>query len=205
MFFDIGANNGQWTIANLNNTNKIIAVEASFSTFEKLKQNLEKNTTVELLNYAICNNNMKPITFYHCTDADTLSTINSEWLINPESRFYNYKYRAITVNTMTIDKMIELYGMPILIKIDVECGEYDCIKSLTQKTPELCFEWASEMKHIAFLSVDYLYSLGYTQFHLQYEDNYVYRPNIYNETLETIKIKLQSTHDRIDWGMIWCK
>ena len=36
MFFDIGANIGRWSLENLNNCNKIIAIESSPDTFKKL-------------------------------------------------------------------------------------------------------------------------------------------------------------------------
>ena len=205
MFFDIGANIGKWTIANINATNKIIAIEASPCTFENLKIHLKNQPNVEILNYAICDNNSEPTQFHHCTDADTLSTLNSKWLTSNDSRFYNYRYNTITVNTLTIDKLIENYGMPDLIKIDVEGGEYECIKSLTQKSPVLCFEWASELNEISTQSLDHLYSIGFTQFYLQFEDNYTFRPSEYNETIESIKDKLTNTRKKVDWGMIWCK
>ena len=205
MYFDIGANIGKWTMDNLQNAEKIITIEASPHTFQKLRQNISGISKIEILNYAICDNSMNPITFYHCTGADTLSTLNQEWLTSEKSRFYNYGYNEITVNTMTIDKLIEIYGTPDLIKIDVEGGEYECIKSLTQKIPLLCFEWASEMNDITYLCLDHMYSVGFTKFHLQFEDNYTYRPVNYDETIDTLKNKLQNMREKIDWGMIWCK
>ena len=68
-----------------------------------------------------------------------------------ESRFYNTKYKEIICKKTTIDKLIEKYGKPNLIKIDVEGGEYSCILSLTQKVDLLCFEWASEVKNMIFV------------------------------------------------------
>ena len=129
MFFDIGANIGSWSLMNINSCDKIISVEASPITFNKLKHNC-KNDKIILLNYAVCNNNCNDITFYHA-NLDTVSTINKNWLTNDTSRFYNYPYTEITCKTTTIDKLIEQYGLPDLIKIDVEGGEYECIASLT--------------------------------------------------------------------------
>ena len=206
MYFDIGSNIGRWTLANINNTSKIISVEASPNTFNSLLGNLGNNPKTVCLNYAVCNNNGEDITFYDSV-ANTLSTMNKEWLTSPSSRFHNTGYSVIKCKTITIDKLIETYGMPELIKVDVEGGEYDCISSLTQKVKNLCFEWASETNDITFKCLDYLYSIGFTRFCIQYEDNYTYRPSesIYTTDLDSIKSTIRQTTPKIHWGMIWCK
>ena len=175
MYFDIGANIGNWTLSNLNSCDKIISVEASPSTFQNLLSNVNNNPKIICLNYAVCNSNDEYITFYNC-NADTLSTINKDWLDSDISRFYNkFKYDVIKCKPITIDKLIELYGIPELIKIDVEGGEFECISSLTQKVNNLCFEWASETNDITFKCLDYL------------------------------KECLSKTSPKNEWGMIWVK
>lgn len=205
MFFDIGSNIGNWSLANIGQCDKIISIEASPITFNHLVNNCKNNDNIILLNYAVCNNNGKDIIFYQA-DCHVLSTINKEWLTNTASRFYNYPYKEIICKTISIDKLIEQYGLPNLIKIDVEGGEYECICSLTQKVNLLCFEWASETNLITFNCLDYLYNLGYLQFYIQMEDNYLFRPQ-YNDfyDIHTIKTKLSNTIPKKDWGMIWCK
>lgn len=204
MYFDIGANIGKWSLANINQCNKIIAIEASPITFDRLKNNC-KNDNIILLNYAVCNNNGNDIIFYH-SDSDTLSTINKEWLTSPNSRFYNTRYKEITCKTITIDKLIEQYGLPDLIKIDVEGGEYECISSLTQKVKLLCFEWASETNNISFNCIDYLFKLGYNKYYIQVQDEYLFRPNN-NDFYDifSVKNKLSNTIPKKDFGMLWCK
>ena len=99
-----------------------------------------------------------------------------------------------------------MYGLPDLIKIDVEGGEYECISSLTQKVKLLCFEWASEVNSITFKCIDYLFTIGFTQFYIQDGDHYTFRPddNSFYD-IHITKNKLLITKEKIDWGMIWCK
>jgi FkbM family methyltransferase len=204
MYFDIGSNIGLWSLKNIELCDKIISIEASPLTFSRLVNNC-KNDKIILLNYAVCNNNCNDITFYQA-NCDVLSTINKDWLTKDTSRFNNYPYTEITCKTITIDKLIEQYRLPDLIKIDVEGGEYECIASLTQKVPLLCFEWASEVNDITFKCLDYLFNLGYTEFYIQNGDDYLFRPqdndfyDIFN-----IKKKLSNTIPKKDWGMIWCR
>jgi FkbM family methyltransferase len=204
MFFDIGANVGNWAKANMHKCEKIIAIEASPITFNKLVDNC-KDTDITLLNYAVCNNNGEDITFYHA-NCDVLSTMNKEWLTSENSRFCNQEYTQIRCKTITIDNLIKTYGLPELIKIDVEGGEYQCISSLTQKVRILCFEWASELNEITFNCIDYLSTLGFTKFYMQNGDDYRFMPNSSDYyDIDTVKSKLNNTVEKIDWGMIWCK
>jgi FkbM family methyltransferase len=204
MFFDIGANIGKWSLANIDHCNKIILVEASPTTFNRLQDNLKHQEKLTCLNYAVCNSNEEYITFYN-SSADTLSTINKDWLDSETSRFCKqFTYNEIRCKTITIDKLIQQYGIPELIKIDVEGGEFECISSLSQKVNQLCFEWASETNNITFKCLDYLIDLGYTEFAIQYEDNYTYRPQLYKD-INIVKDSLTKTTPKQEWGMIWVK
>jgi FkbM family methyltransferase len=204
MFFDIGANIGKWSLANIDSCNKIIVVEASPTTFSNLLSNIGTNPKFICLNFAACNSDKEFINFYNCS-ADTLSTINKDWLDSEKSRFYKkYNYNVITCKTITIDKLIQTYGIPELIKIDVEGGEFECLSSLTQKVNNICFEWASETNDITIKCIDYLETLGYNEFAIQFQDDYTYRPSFYKD-LNSVKEDLNKTTPKNEWGMIWAK
>jgi FkbM family methyltransferase len=204
LYFDIGSNIGKWTLANIDKCNKIISVEASPYTYKELLKNCENNNKIVTLNYAVSNIE-NYVTFYQA-DTPTLSTTNKEWLTDEKSRFYNTQFIEIRCQTITIDKLIDIHGVPDLIKIDVEGGEFDCITSLTRKVNSLCFEWASETNDITLNCMDYLYQLGYHKFYIQFEDEYTYKPDdsqYYD--INTAKDKLSRTIVKQDWGMMWCK
>lgn len=204
LLFDIGANIGRWSIENHTIHNKIVCVEASEHTYKILYNNVKNYKDIIPLNYAVCDSKDKFIKFYHC-NADTLSTINKEWLTSEKSRFFNQKYHETVSPVISIDDLIKIYGTPDLIKIDVEGGEFNCVKSLTSKVPVLCFEWASELNEITFNCLDYLNSIGFENFHLQFQDSYKYRPEKFELNISQIKELLNLTNPKIDWGMIWCK
>lgn len=206
LYFDIGANVGQWSITNMNTCDKIVSVEASPKTYELLVNKCKPySDKLVLLNYAVCNNGGEDIIFYEARSS-TLSTINKKWLTSETSRFYNYPYREIICKTITIDNLIEKYGIPDLIKIDVEGGEYECITSLTKKVDLLCFEWASETNDITLKCLDHLLKLGYNNFYIQNCDNYTFRPTD-NDYYDINKVKeiLSKIIPKQDWGMLWCK
>ena len=205
MYFDIGSHIGEWCLANAGvpTCEKIVTVEASPWTFQKLSERCRGHIKLELLNYAVCNRNCEETVFFHA-ETDTLSTLNREWLTDRRSRFYGFRHVPVKCPTITLDKLIETYGVPDLIKIDVEGGEYDVISSLSRPVPLLCFEWASEMSEVFHSCIDHLSGLGFTRFYIQFKDDYLFRPEATNYVdTTTVKAQFSVTHPKIDWGMIW--
>jgi FkbM family methyltransferase len=203
LIYDIGANVGNYALSNINNN--ILCIEASPITFNKLLKNVSKYPNILSLNYAVTNIDVDNIIFYHC-NTDTISSLDYEWLSSCDSRFGNYKNQVtpILVPAISLDKLIEKYGLPDLIKVDVEGAEYSVIKSLTKKVDILCFEWASEWKEKYINTINYLVTLGYSKFHIQNKDEYTYKPKEYELTKDEVISYIDNSVKKIDWGMIWC-
>ena len=202
LLFDIGANVGLWALHNYNDTTKIICVEASPKTIVRLVKNCDGKNIV-CINYAVTSSSEPIVDFFDCT-ANTISTLDEKWLNDSSSRFYNqYSYKKLQVQTVTIDKLILDYGIPDILKVDVEGAENIVLKSLTHSAKTVCFEWASEWNEKTFDAINHLTSLGYEKFHIQNEDKYAYRPASYELNKEQLIEKLSKTKQKLDWGMIW--
>ena len=93
--------------------------------------------------------------------------------------------------------------MPDLIKIDVEGYEETAVKGLTQRAPELCFEWAEEMSNDCIRTLKYLQNLGYQEYAVQHEDSYTYQPSDYAPIADFDSNSLHTAKD--DWGMVWVR
>jgi FkbM family methyltransferase len=207
LIFDIGANIGKYSSTFAKNSeNTIISVEASPNTFNILKVNMLPFTNVTALEYAVCNSKEPYITFYNC-QSHTLSTLDINWLTSSDSRFGDHggRFNEIQVKTISLDALIEKYGIPDILKIDVEGAEEQVIKSLSQKVPVLLFEWAAEWKDSLKRAIDHLTSLGFSRFHVQKEDMYSYYPPDFELTSDECKMLLDISTIKIDWGMIWAK
>lgn len=204
LIFDIGANVGNWTLANYNESDNIICVEASPYTFNKLVSIVGNRPNITCVNMAVCDSTADKVEFFH-SDATTISTLDRKWLDDPTSRFYKHcGFHSVMVSPISLDKLIELHGIPDLLKIDVEGAENIVIRSLTSKAKTLCFEWATEWNRKTFECIRHLTNLGYSKFHLQHADSYRFRPSSYEHTAESLIETLKSTKDKEDWGMIWC-
>lgn len=204
LYFDIGSHLGYWSLKNLVNVDKIVAVEASNITYQLLLGNLvDKSEQIIKLNYAVGNYKLPYINFYQA-DNNLLSTTNLDWITNPSNRFYQTSFEVIKAPTITLDTLIKKYGVPDLIKIDVEGGELECLKSLTQKTPMITFEWASETQELTIQCLSYLQQVGYTRFFIQDGDDFLFRPTEFYDLSNCLTI-IKRSKEKKDWGMIWVK
>lgn len=206
VLFDIGANKGLYTDANRNKYDICVLVEANPELAQQLQEKYNNDSGIQIVN-AIASKNASE-TFY-ISNADTISTSDIDWV---KAGRFTSTHQWIPVQgipTVSLDSLISKYGTPELIKIDVEGYEYNVLQSLTQKVPILCFEWAEEKKVEILLSIQYLFSLGFTEFQIQAEDSYIFIPEK-NDWLsyETIEFMLQGMlrpADKMKWGMIWAR
>ena len=206
LVFDIGANHGKFTekVLQKDNNVKIIMIEPNNILVKKLKNIYGKNDQVEILDYLVSTNNNDYVDFY-ISNADTISTAKLEWITN--SRFTpNYYWgQPIQKHTINIDELVNRYGIPDLLKIDVEGYEYEVIIGMTKKLKTICFEWAEEQYTDLNKICDYLLTLGYVDFGVLYNDDYLKEPDVYT-TWEENRIHEDINQDRKEkWGMIWVK
>jgi FkbM family methyltransferase len=207
LIFDIGANIGMYTrIFAANTSNTLISVEASPNTYKVLKENVAQFSNVTPLEFAVSNTKDSHVTFFDC-HSSVLSTLDINWLTSNESRFGDNSgnFNAIKVKAITLDKLIEVYGIPDMLKIDVEGAEEQVIKSLSKKVPILLFEWAAEWKGSLKNAVVYLTTLGFSRFHVQRGDKYDYYPLDYELSSDECIMILDMSVNKVDWGMIWAK
>lgn len=205
LIFDIGANIGNFTkkCLELHPKCKIISIEPNVELFNKLSERFDRENVI-VISDLVSEKNGEEIDFY-ISNADTISTASVDWIEN--SRFSkNYKWSsAIKKQTINLDFLIEKYGNPDLIKIDVEGYELEVIKGLNTKQKDLCFEWAEEQYDNINKSCEHLYKIGYRDFGFIYGDDYLKKPEKYS-SWNNCEIHKDINSSRKDkWGMIWVK
>tara|TARA_R110000824_G_scaffold1178_5_gene6349 strand:+ start:1277 stop:2110 length:834 start_codon:yes stop_codon:yes gene_type:complete len=183
----------------------------------------------EVLNYVMAAPDAAATVPFHISLwSSTISSASPRFI--RESRFAPSRERQTSnwheirqVPTITMDKLIEIYGTPDLIKIDVEGYEYEVLKGLSRKQKKICFEWGEEEADLLVSSLFRLSQLGYEEFgiighfeegpvfdkityfergdeYLKEPENYFPLPNILSEVE-----RCTQPSRKINWGMAWCR
>ena len=231
LIFDIGFNMGDFTkTCNKKIPDcKIIGVEANKLLFPKLKNENFKNLT--LINYLVSDIDGQNKKLWIDPNQSGISTASEEFM--KHSRFtkgskylknYNSDWTfSIDVKTITLDKLIQKYGNPDIIKIDVEGHEFEVLSGLTKKANKICFECHEEevekinncINHLKYLGYQEYGFIGYIDEGDIYEnitfssigDPYLVEPRKYVKW-ETLKKDIDQSFNenrRVNYGMMWVK
>jgi FkbM family methyltransferase len=176
LLFDIGANRGDATAIGLEQGYKVVALEPAPRIFKQLITNFLYNPMAIPLKFAVSDSDDIQIEFYEA-DEDGLSTMNLDWLTSDQMPYNGKAFRTIQATTITIDSLVRLYGVPDLMKIDVEGAEWAVFRGMTKKYGRLTFEWTINTIKEHQKQLDYLSTLGYTEFSLQYIEEHLKEPD----------------------------
>ena len=176
--FDIGANHG-WETEDAAicayhskrpwvDNYKVICVEPTPSLCDELKQKF-KHSDVVVVQAAVTDEEADTVNFF-LSPLDTLSTCSEERVRDTEGVHANgYKeVKKIEVPVIRIDKLVELYGKPSFIKIDVEGLEYKVLKTFAENYCPISFEWNEQELENFQKSMEECKKLGYTKFWVTY-------------------------------------
>jgi FkbM family methyltransferase len=201
--FDIGANIGNATEHYLKQGYKVISVEANDALCEKLRNRFRGRDVV--VESCAVSSSVGELDFYH-SNADTISTASLDWIT--KSRFTpNYKWNPpVKVKAVTLDHLIQKYGTPDIIKIDVEGYESEVISGLTNPCADLIlFEWAEEEFSKVCKTCSMLQNLGYSKFGYTNGDSLNDCPTNFSDW-DKCELHSRVIPSRKElWGMIYAK
>lgn len=220
LLFDIGANRGDAVVAGLARGFKVVALEAAPKIYTDLENNFKDNPNVRTLKLAVASRDFDTVEFYECIE-DGLSTLNRDWLTSDTLPYHGKQFWTVPVKTITIDTLVKVYGVPDLMKIDVEGAEWEVFRGMTKKYGSLTFEWTDVTLDEHIEQLLYLADLGYTEFAPQFIEHHLQEPTrwfsihfashlktiINEDSREWISGGWQRSHLRstADVGMCWVR
>lgn len=203
LVFDIGANNGNRTSVFLDIGAKVIAVEPNPKLVKRLKRKYSKATIVDK---AV--GGKKGVVTLYLNEADVLSTTSEEWMktAKDSGRFGSLAEKfndKVDVEQITINELIEKYGVPKFVKMDTEGTELEIVESINDSKPfSISLEFAiPESKNSTLNSIDYLHNLGYKKFNISLGESMEF---ISNKNFDyNVMITLMNALPEMSWGDIY--
>ncbi len=136
LVFDIGANVGERTGWFLELGCEVVAVEPLAHLLNHADGRAHR------VNAAVGPAMAEGVPFYHCTHSHYLSTLSQAYVnqVYEQPGIGGSVYTEITTAVVTLDYLIDRYGVPAFCKIDVEGGEAGVLAGLSQSLAALSFE-----------------------------------------------------------------
>lgn len=160
--FDIGAHVGNRTQAFLALGAKVVAVEPQPMCYDYLQKRFGRNNNCKIVTKAIADSS-GPLTMYISHAAPTISTLsNDEWRdqVGRDTWFEVQWEEELTVESITLDDLIDEFGMPAFCKIDVENFEARVLSGLSKPIQALSFEYYPPFTLDTLACIDHLDQLA---------------------------------------------
>lgn len=157
--FDIGANIGERTDIFLKLGAKVITVEPQESCVKVLKKKYHNNKLIVIKEQALGSN--KRISRLNICDETTECSTLSEEFVSTYSRVSGFHWnKTIEIEVNTLDNLIEQFGIPKLIKLDVEGYESEVFKGLSTNVKFMCFEFNQPLLADTIKCLELIETLG---------------------------------------------
>jgi FkbM family methyltransferase len=140
--FDIGANKGNKTKALLKMGFKVVAVDPEPSCISTLKYRYGNNPHVTIVEKGLSNETGTATLFITSprSGLNTMSTKRTDELKQTSQEQTVRFVQKHEIDVSTLDILIDTYGCPYFIKIDVEGFEHKVLQGLTKKPSFISFE-----------------------------------------------------------------
>jgi FkbM family methyltransferase len=140
LVFDIGANIGKMSLAYLSLGARVVAVEPQSACIQELRTRFADNDRIQIV-HAACGQEEGSAVITTYGNGGTISTFVPDYYWGSGGPWARTPHDGKeTVDMTTLDALIEMWGEPDFIKIDVEGYEYEVLMGLHQFVP-LSFEF----------------------------------------------------------------
>ncbi len=195
LVFDVGANHGDkaWVFKKI--AKRVVCFEPDEACFSALTARYGRDKEVSLENIAL-GGQVGTGTLFIKEAGSAYNTTNKkerDWLVLEGTQ----GIREATVAVSTLDNMIEKYGAPDFLKIDVEGDELRVFKGLSHSIAVICFEANLPRFREETLSIVNAFSSNpAARFNLRYENTFIFSsPKTAEEIIGVINQKREISYD----------
>ena len=138
LIFDIGANEGVLTEVFSSFSKQVIAIEPDKRNLSILKAKFFNQKNILILPVAVSEADGEQV-WYEDSENYAMGTLSQKWNDSKAKNSFKKSYQSL-VTTRSLDSLIQEFGLPDYIKIDVEGSELQVLQGLSQKVALLSFE-----------------------------------------------------------------
>ena len=166
LVFDVGAHAGNRTRAFAALGCRVVALEPQPDFARLLRTLFGRWDTIEVIESAV-GDTVGPVALAVSDRTPTLTTLATEWrdARGGEPLFKDVRWnRSLDVESTTLDTLIDRFGLPAFVKIDVEGAEPRVLAGLSHPLPALSFEylpWALDYLRLCVTELERLGSYGF--------------------------------------------
>jgi len=177
LVFDVGANVGVYSEVYLNLGAKVVAIEPQKNCVRYLNHIFQNNQNLVVIEKALGEKEGNGELLISPTN-DAHSSMSRQWLsaAKESGRFADQNYfifnKPVEVQITTLNLLIEKYGTPRFIKIDVEGFEHEVLRGLTKPVEAISFEFHPEFLDEMKKCILYLEKLGNYYFNFSLGDSF---------------------------------
>ncbi len=134
--------------------------------------------------------------------------MSTDWIeaVKSSGRFSDYAWEAKKIVPMTtLDQLIELYGIPTFVKVDVEGFEHEVIAGLSRPLNYISLEFIPEFIDSIFRCIGHLESLGEVFFNYSMGESMQLALDKYVTSEEIKDILNGYKHDSMVFGDVYCQ
>lgn len=149
--YDVGANVGQTIEALSKLKANIVAIEPNQHCLKVLHKRFGKRSNIEILDVALGATEGRGQLY--CSGTDSRASLRKDWPFLSSDEIQDIK-------VTTLDQLIAKFGLPKLLKIDVEGFELEVVKGLSYAIPIIYFEMHGHEINLAKAFLERLSEIG---------------------------------------------